>query len=350
MSFTVQLQPSGKRFTVEPGESVLDAALRQDIALPYGCRNGGCGTCAARLLSGAVDYPDGLPPALTEAEAATGRVILCQARPREDLVIEAHEVASETIRIKRLPARVVTLRKLAHDVMLMELKLPDSERLQFLPGQYIEILLRDGRRRAFSLANPPHDDAVLQLHIREVPGGYFTHHVFHEMRERALLRIEGPFGSFYLREDSPRPRLMVAGGTGFAPVKAMIEHSIHHGHTQPIHFYWGVRAKRDLYMDELARRWAAEHTHIHYTPVLSEPRPEDDWQGETGFVHEVAARDFPDMSGLDAYLCGPPPMVEAANALFQQQGSPAERIYYDSFEFSADAQAALAEKDGDGAD
>ncbi len=219
--------------------------------------------------------------------------------------------------------------------MRLYLKLPNTERLQFLAGQYVDVLLADGRRRGFSLANPPHADDLLELHIRQVPGGFFTGFVFERMKDKALLRFQGPLGTFFLREDSPRPVILIGGGTGFAPLKGMLEHAFHSGWNRPLHLYWGARAKVDLYLDELPRRWIKEHPEFRYTPVLSEPRPEDDWQERTGWVHEAVAADYPDLSGHDVYMSGPPPMIEAARRVFAEQGLPSGQVFYDAFEFSA---------------
>jgi CDP-4-dehydro-6-deoxyglucose reductase len=316
---------------------VLDAALREKgSVLPYGCRNGTCGSCMGTILSGEVAYPDGRPPGLSESEQAGGKVLLCQARPRSDLVIEAREVKTGgDIAVRMLPCRVEQRELLAPDVMRLFLKLPNNERLQFLAGQYVDILLADGRRRGFSLANPPHADELLELHVRHVPGGVFTDYVFDKMKDKALLRFQGPLGTFFLREDSSRPIILMGGGTGFAPLKGMLEHVFHIELNRPLHLYWGARAKVDLYLDELPRRWAAEHPNFRYTPVLSEPRLEDGWLGRTGWVHEAVAADYPDLSGYDVYMSGPPPMIEVAKPAFAARGLPVEQLFYDSFEFSA---------------
>ncbi len=336
MSFQVRINNSQHEFTVESGESILDAALHQGIALPYGCRNGACGSCVATLLAGSVRYPGGEPDALAVG-VDKDQIIVCQAHAQSDLLISTREVeVASDIAIKRLPCRAEHLKHLSHDVMRIHLKLPQSERLQFLAGQYIEFILRDGRRRAFSIANAPHQDEYLELHIRHVPGGSFTGHVFDEMKDRALLRIEGPMGSFYLREQSTRPVLMMAGGTGFAPLKGMLEHAFYIGFDRPIHLFWGVRSKRDLYMDELPRQWQQQHPHFRYTPVLSEPRAEDQWQHETGLVHETLLTYYPELSGFDIYMSGPPPMVEAATQAFDAHGAEANHMYSDAFEFASD--------------
>ena len=220
--------------------------------------------------------------------------------------------------------------------MQIHLKLPATERLQFLAGQYIEFILKDGRRRAFSIANAPHRDDYLELHIRHVPGGSFTGHVFDEMKDRALLRMEGPLGTFYLREESPRPVLMMAGGTGFSPLKGMLEHAFYVGFDRPIHLFWGVRSKRDLYMDELPRQWQEQHANFRYTAVLSEPKAEDHWQHATGLVHEALMEQYPDLSPFDIYMSGPPAMIEAATHAFASRGGQPDHMYSDAFEFASD--------------
>lgn len=337
MAFWVQIQPSGHRFEVEAGECLLEAALRQGMALPYGCRNGSCGSCKGRVLAGQFHYPGGgRPPGLDAREEASGLALFCQAIPGSDMSIEVREIHDAgDIQVKTLPCRAEQLRQAAHDVMVIQLRLPATERLQFLAGQYIDILLKDGRRRAFSIANAPHEDGFIELHIRHVEGGSFTDHVFADMQARAMLRIEGPFGNFFLREDSSRPILLVGGGTGFAPLKSMIEHAFHLGIERPIHLFWGVRARRDLYMDELPRRWALEHGQFQYTPVLSEPRPDDAWEGETGTVVEAVLRHYPDLGGFDAYMAGPPAMCTAARETFLQQGLAEDRMFSDAFEYAA---------------
>jgi len=336
MAFQVEIKTSAHRFPVESGETVLEAALRHGIGLPYGCRNGACGSCVATLESGSVYYPKGGPEAL-DGENVTGKLILCQAHPQSDLVISVREVLAENdISIKTLPCRAEQLERLSHDVMLVRLKLPEAERLQFLAGQYIEFILKDGRRRAFSIANAPHHDEYLEMHIRHVPGGSFTGHVFDEMRGRALLRIEGPLGSFYLREDSRRPVLMMAGGTGFAPLKGMLEHAFYIGLDRPMHLFWGVRAKRDLYMDEIPREWEKKYPNFTFTPVLSEPEPGDRWQGATGPVHEMLMTRYPDLSDFDIYMSGPPAMIETAAPAFVAHGAHLDHIYSDAFEFAKD--------------
>jgi CDP-4-dehydro-6-deoxyglucose reductase len=292
------------------------------------------------VTAGSVDYPKGPPAALTATAAAQQQALFCQARPASDLTIQIREVdVARDIEVRTLPCRVNKLEHLAHDVIRIYLKLPDTERLQFLAGQYIDVLLKDHAPRAFSIANAPHDDNFIELHIRNVSGGYFSDRVFNQMQEKAMLRIKGPLGTFFLREDTDRPAILIGGGTGFAPLKGMLEHAFHTGLEKPLHLYWGVRAKRDLYLKELPARWLQEHTNFSYTPVLSEPMPEDNWQGATGFVTDTVIRDYPDLSGHDIYMSGPPVMVEAGHRLFMQHGLDVSRFFSDAFEY-----AALAEK------
>jgi CDP-4-dehydro-6-deoxyglucose reductase len=342
VSHTVTLHGSGKRFVVAPGETVLDAARRAGLALPYSCLGGLCGSCKATVLAGDCSYPNQPPQALTEAERAQHQVLLCQAVPRSDLVIVAREVPS----VADLPRRVLALKLtektlLAPDVVRLTLKPPRGERLRWLAGQYLDVLLPGGRRRAFSIANAPEDADHVELHIRHVEGGGFTHHVFADLAVGAILRVEGPLGTFVPREDSERAMLLVAGGTGFAPIKALIEHFLHLGTSRPMHFYWGVRAERDLYLPALPAVWAARHPAFYVTTVLSEPADGEARRHRTGFVHEVVLADFLDLSEFDVYMSGPPPMIEAGRRGFVQAGLPEERLYYDSFEYAPDVLAAI---------
>jgi CDP-4-dehydro-6-deoxyglucose reductase, E3 len=334
---SVTIQPSGQQFQVEDGEAVLAAALRQGFVLPYGCKNGACGSCKGKILAGTVDYGVHQQKALTDEEKAQGKALFCQAKPLTDLVIEARTLgAAKDIQVKTLPCRVQTLQRVTDDVMILGLKLPANERLQFLAGQYLEFLLKDGSRRSFSMGNAPHDDALLELHVRHVAGGQFTDHVFGKMKERDILRFEGPQGTFFLREDSAKPIVFVASGTGFAPIKSIIEHAIHKGIARPMTLYWGGRRPRDLYMHALAAGWAARGP-LKYVPVISDALPEDAWAGRTGFVHRAVMEDFPDLSGHQVYACGVPIMVDSARRDFTTQCRlPEDEFYADSFTTQAD--------------
>jgi len=342
MSFKISVPASGHEFFAEKNETILEAALRQGVGLPYGCRNGACGKCSGEVLSGETEYDVEALRGLAKKEYEAGKTLFCQACAVSDLVINVREIVkSADIEIKTLPCRVEKMELLTHDVMKLLLKLPETERLQFMAGQYIEFLLKDGKRRAFSIANAPHDDAYIELHIRHVPDGQFGDFVFDGLKEKTLMRIEGPLGSYFLREDSERPIILMGGGTGFAPLKGMLEHAFHIQLDRPIHLFCGVRAKRDLYMDNMVKQWLKQHPNLKYTPVLSDPQPADNWQGEIGFVHESVVRHHPDLSGFDVYLSGPPPMVKAGMDLFYANGLPETQIYSDSFEYSDDALKAM---------
>ena len=339
MSYRIDLRPGDDHFDAGADESVLEAALRHGLNLPHSCRGGSCLSCQAKLVSGEVHYPKGRPPALTDEDVRDSKVLLCQAQPLADLVVEVKAVEmAANIRVRRLPCRVTRLRKLCHDVMAMHLKLPSIEPFDYLPGQYLDILIAGGQRRSFSIASPPHDSDLIELHVRRVPGGTFTAAVFDTMQERTLLRVEGPLGQFFLREDPDRPLLMVAGGTGFAPIKAMLRHLFHSGPDRPVHFYWGVRSLRDLYEVELVDGWLRDYPQLTFTAVLSEPQPADDWEGRTGLVHEVVKADHPDLSGFDIYVCGPPPMIESARRDFATIGAMEDRLFFDSFEFASNSK------------
>jgi len=336
MSYQIKIEPSGHTFTVNPDETVLDAALRQGIGLPYGCRNGRCGGCLGKLVKGEIDYRE-TPVGISRDEMATGGALFCQAIPKTDLTISAREsLDTSEISIKTYPCKIIELARLNHDVMLVKLKLPTGERMRFLAGQYIDFILKDGRKRSFSLANAPHDDDFLVLHVRHIEGGRFTADVFDNMKEKDIQRIEGPLGSFYLREDSNRPIIFMAGGTGFAPIKGIIEHALAARMERPMHLYWGVRAREDLYMHELAESWTRINPLIRYTPVLSDPKSEDNWTGRTGFVHEAIMSDYADLSAYEIYASGPPVMVYAGRDAFVTHGFTLENYFSDAFTYAAD--------------
>lgn len=343
MSHQITIKPSGHVYTAQEGETVLESALREGFTLAYGCRNGACGTCKGTILQGSVDYGNYQESALSEEDKRAGRALFCCARPLTDLTIECREVGvAKDIQIKTLPCRVQKMERRTADVMIISLKLPAKERLQFLAGQYVDILLKDGKRRSFSLANAPHDDELLELHVRNVSGGAFTEQVFGKMQEKDILRFEGPLGTFFLREDSNKPIVFLASGTGFAPIKGILEHAFHKGTARQMTLYWGARTRNDIYMPELPEQWAREHPNFRFIPVLSDPAPEDRWQGRTGLVHEAVLQDIPDLSGHQVYACGAPAMVEAAHPAFVAQGLPEDEFYSDAFVFSADAKAKKA--------
>lgn len=331
----VTIKNSGHTFDVRPSQTVLEAAIEAGINLPYGCRNGACGACKAEIIAGKVVHDDYQGGAITDAELANGTALLCCARPLEDLMIECREVGGLAgIKPRILPARVAKKEQLAHDVIALHLQLPASERLQFKAGQYLEFILKDGKRRAFSIASAPHDSEFLQLHIRVIPGGQFSAYAANELVEKAILRLEAPFGSFFLREDSYKPIIFVAGGTGFAPVKGMIEHMLYHNIKRDIVLYRGVRQLRDLYLHDLCEKWTALIPNIRYTAILSEPAEQDAWQGRTGLVHQAVLDDIGNLSGYQVYACGAPAMIDIAHQSFVQQGLEADEFFSDAFTFA----------------
>ena len=341
MSHHITLVPSGHGFDVDDGESVLAAAQRAGLALPYSCRSGVCGSCRGRVVAGACGQgPEAR--ALSEAERARGDVLLCQAHPRGDLTIAVREVPSVTDLPRRmLSLKIVAKDLLAPDVLRVRMKPPKGEPFRWLAGQYLDVLLPEGKRRAFSIANAPEDAGLIELHVRKVPGGGFTQQLFEGYPIGSLLRVEGPLGTFVPREDSERAMIFMAGGTGFAPVKAIIEHFLHLGSARPIHLYWGARHEADLYLPELPALWSARHPAFAYTAVLSEPDAGESARFRRGAVHEVVLADFPQLVDFDVYMSGPPPMIQAARHAFVAAGLPAERLYFDSFEYAPEVIAAI---------
>ena len=338
MPHQITINPSGHSFTCPDGDTVLAAAMEADLILPYGCRNGACGTCKGKIIEGTVDYGPYQSSTLTDEEKALGQALFCCAKPLTDLVIEVREVRrAGDIRIRKLPCRVESIEKAAPDVAILKIKLPATERLQFLAGQYIDFLLKDGRRRSFSLATPPHDDALLELHVRHIAGGFFSDQVFLQFKGREILRFEGPLGTFFLREESDKPIIFVAGGTGFAPIKGVIEHALHHkiDATRPMVLYWGARTMRDLYLPDLPGQWQQSSSNFTYIPVLSEP--DAAWPGRAGLVHQAVLDDFADLSGYQVYVCGGPAMVDVARRTFvETRALPREEFFADSFTYAVE--------------
>jgi CDP-4-dehydro-6-deoxyglucose reductase len=338
MTFQITVQPSGHQFACDADETVLAAALRAGVGLPYGCKNGACGSCKGKIVAGTVEHKAYQQRALTDEEKAQGYALFCCATTGADLVIEAREVTgSSDYPVRKMPSRVASMEKVAPDVIIITLQLPASEALAYRPGQYIEFMLRDGKRRSYSMASAPSLEGPIQLHIRHMPGGLFTDQVFGTMKERDILRFEGPHGSFFLREDSDKPIVLLASGTGFAPIKALVEHLIHLQSTRPVSLYWGGRRPHDLYLHALCEQWAATVPQLRYVPVISDAQPEDQWQGRTGFVHAAVMEDLPDLSGHQVYACGAPIVVDSARRDYVARcGLPAEEFYADAFTSEAD--------------
>ena len=341
MTFKITIQPAGLSFDVARDEAILPAAIRAGVGLPYGCRDGACGSCKSRLVEGRVIHGAHQHKALSLDEEAQGFILTCCATPQTDCTVHARSVpGAGEFPVQKMPARVSTIEKPAPDVAVIKLQLPANMQVKYHAGQYVEFILRDGARRSYSIANAPHtqaQNAGIELHLRHMPGGKFTDHVFTAMKERDILRLEGPFGSFFLREDSDKPMVLLASGTGFAPIKAIIEHMQHKAFTRSAVLYWGCRNKADLYLHEWALQAAAEMPNLRYVPVLSEPKAEDTWSGRTGFVHQAVMQDFPDLSGHQVYACGAPVMVDSAKRDFSALCKlPEDEFYADSFTSEAD--------------
>lgn len=338
MSKLLTIQPSGRQIELGEDETILAGALRANFNMPYGCRNGSCGACKGHVLSGQIVHDDHSLSALSEAERESGMALFCCAHPEGDTVVECREIdAVRDIPTKTLPARVEKINKVSHDVAVLSLKLPPAEKFQFLAGQYIDIHTRNGKKRSFSLANAPQEGGLLELHIRHA-GGEFSSYVWNEMKEREILRFTGPLGSFFLREDSSKPIILIATGTGFAPIKGMLEQAFRHGIERKIIMYWGARNLEEIYMPELPLRWQAEHANFSYIPVLSDPVEQDQWTGRTGMVHEAVLEDFGSFAAYQVYACGAPVMVEAAHGALTARGLPRDEFYSDAFFASKDGR------------
>ena len=337
-SFAISVQPSGIQFQAQAGESLLAAGIRQGIGLPYGCKDGACGSCKCKLVSGQVQQSNFQRKALSEEEEAQGFVLTCSARAMSDITLESRQVTpAGALPVKKMPTRVSSLVRKTDDVVVMQLQLPANDTFVYRAGQYVEFILRDGARRSYSMANAPSHGPGVELHVRHMPGGRFTDLVFGSMKEKDILRIEGPMGSFVLREESEKPMVFLASGTGFAPLKALLEHMQHCGITRPVTLVWGGRRPADLYMDDWVQAQCAALPNVHYVPVVSDALPEDAWQGRTGFVHRAVLKDFPDLSGHQVYACGAPVVVDSAQRDFcAQAGLPADEFFADAFTSEAD--------------
>lgn len=346
----VTLRPQNRTLDARDGEPILDAALRAHVNLPHSCKGGNCGSCRARLVAGDIRYPRGTPLGLSADERERGYVLLCQAVAASDVIVEAREIRRVTdVEVKSLPCRVERMQRLAPDVMALFLRLPAVEDFAFAAGQYLDVMLGDGRRRSFSIASPPHDAGLLELHVRRVGSGEFTVRVFEAMRPGELLRIEGPLGQFVYREpDAPAaehaalpPAILVAGGTGFAPAKSILRHVLETGGRRPLHLYWGARHEVDLYEDTWVRERVERFPQFRYTPVLSVPIGDEASRHRTGLVHEAVLADYPDLRGHDVYAAGPPAMIAALRASLPANGLADGALHFDSFEYAPDARARM---------
>lgn len=331
----VSLANSGRSFSVQRGQSVLDAALDAGLNLPHSCKSGNCGSCQARLLAGEIDYPHGEPLGLSAAEAAAGLMLMCRAQARGDLVIETTEIRPvHEVTVRRMPCRIERAIPLSHDVMALFLRLPAAEDFHFEPGQYVDVMLDGGRRRSFSIAAPLPAARLLELHVRRVAGGEFTERLWGSQPERTLLTIEGPLGQFTYRP-SAAPMLMAGGGTGLAPLLCILRHMIDNGIARDITLYWGVRSECDLYANAQLQALSRNGAGFRYVPVLSEPHAA--WHGRRGYVHAAVLEDHERLDAFDIYASGPPAMIDAVRAGFTARGAAPLRLYFDSFDYAPDA-------------
>ena len=341
-AFSISIEPSKVGFSCPSDETILAAGIRQGVGLPYGCKDGACGSCKCKMTSGTVTHANFQRKALSEEEESNQFVLTCCATPHSDIVLESRQVTQlGALPIKKMPTRVSSLVKKSLDVVLMHLQLPANDTFAFRAGQYIEFILRDGSRRSYSMANAPHNGPSVELHIRHMPGGRFTDLVFGSMKEKDILRMEGPFGSFYLREDSDKPMVFLASGTGFAPLKALLEHMQHTGIIRPTTLYWGGRRPSDLYLQDWITAQFALMPNLTFIPVVSDALPEDQWTGRTGFVHQAVLDDFVDLSAYEVYACGAPIVVDSARKTFCDKAHlPEDAFFADSFTSEADKKQA----------
>ncbi len=336
MGFSVTNQRNGGQFTVKSNETILDAALRDSRIYPYGCRNGVCGACKCSLLSGSVQHGEYEDFALSDDEKQNGKILICQAKPLENIIIDADEVmAGQSLQIKMLPCRVGKIERLADDVIRLFLTLPKTQTFDFIAGQYVDIVLKDGQRRSFSIGNLPEEarEKGLELHIRLVPDGHFTPRVFESIKERDLMRFEGPFGTYFFQSEPEKPVIMIAGGTGFSPVKGLFEHAMEVNPNQSVHLFWGARDQQDLYMSKLVEQWLNKHPNLKYTPVLSECKTAD-WEGATGWVHDAVCEAYDSFEEFDVYASGPPIMVNSVRDSLTAKNMRNDRFFFDSFDFA----------------
>jgi CDP-4-dehydro-6-deoxyglucose reductase len=340
----ITLVPTGQTFIAEPGESLLAAALRAGLNLPHSCKGGHCASCRAQVLDGQFEYPGVRPPGITAEEAGAGLALLCQARALTDLRVATREVRpAPDVEVKSLPCRIERMERVADDVMAVFLRLPAVEEFNYRPGQYLDVMLSEGRRRSFSIASAPADGRLIELHVRRASKSGFTGQLFDTMHSGTLLRIEGPLGQFWFRAESPRLPLFVGGGTGYAPLRAMLRQLSAAGDRRAIALYWGARTLPDLYEHAWLQDLQQRRSGFSYCPVLSESPagPAAPWTGRRGLVHEAVLADHPDLAGFDVYASGPPAMIEAIRSEFLRHGLPREQLFFDSFDYAPDTLAKL---------
>jgi CDP-4-dehydro-6-deoxyglucose reductase len=340
MTYTITLSPSGHQFSCEDDQELLKAGLEAGFLIPFSCRSGMCLTCRGKVLHGEVDHGDSHVKYLSLEDRANGLLLLCSARPRSDLHLQIEETDPNHGNLaKKLPARVIDIKTPAADIKILTLGLPANEPMHFRAGQFIDILVEGGNRRSYSIASVPKAAGVrqIELHIRHLPGGLFTDFVFDRLKLRDILQIEMPLGNCFLREDSKKPMIALASGTGFAPIKSMLQYCVDRHLQRSIHLYWGCRQLADLYELEWVKAFVREHSQIDFIPVLSDALDSDHWSGRTGLVHQFVMQDHPNLLGYEVYACGSPLMVESAREDFSHhcQLKPGD-FHADSFISQAD--------------
>ena len=332
MTFTIHIEDSEASFGCEPHETLLDAALRQGIELPYACRKGVCGNCRGQVTQGQVANPKDSPQGSEASAMGADEHLFCHTRAASDLRIRPRswQRVDPSTR-KTLDARVFRITQAASDVSILYLRFAPGVRAKFLPGQYLEILLANGQRRSYSMANAPHDNDGVVLHIRHVPGGHFSSQVLPTLSPGDRVQVELPFGDFWWREARDRPLIMVAGGTGYAPIQSILGHMVRRKIDRPITLYWGSRQPEGFYAQEALSKWQRTLPRLRYEPVVSDS-PAPGWSGRTGLVHEAVLADHSDLSGHDVYACGAPPMVQALRQACHAQGQlPQDAFFSDAF-------------------
>lgn len=333
MTMTISVRGKDVRFDCAEGETVLDAAERAGYSIPYSCRKGVCSTCEGGITSGTARVR-GQGVCTGPAQG----VRLCQARPETDLEIDPVRLRKiAPVARKVLQAKVRTINRPAADVAVIRLRFPNGVRADFKAGQYLRVQMPDGDSRNYSMANPPQQNDGLELHIRHVPGGKFSETILAGLGKGSVLTVELPYGEFTVDDASQAPAILLATGTGFAPLRAIVEDHIRRGAPRPMHLYWGANTAADLYELAQAESWAAAHDWFDFTPVVS--RPDSGWTGRTGFVHCAVLEDFPDLSGHEVYACGAPVMIDAAIADFGREGGlGSERFHSDAFVATGDLE------------
>jgi propane monooxygenase reductase component len=342
---TVRFEPVGVEMEVEEGEWVLDAAFRQGIAVPHGCREGQCSSCKCLLVEGDVEVEDYSTFALADYERETGHILLCRSYAFSDLTVELlnfdEDLMRRAIAVKKLPGVLSKVTKLTHDTRLLEVAL--QQPLKFWAGQYVEIgvALDDGDEvitRSYSMASTQRTPTQLQFIIRKYPDGAFSSLVDTALTPGTAVTIKGPFGNCFRREERAGPMILVGGGSGMSPLWAILQDHIESGEQRPIRFFYGARTRKDLFFLEEFAAVAKKLADFEFIPVLSQATPEDAWGGETGFVHDAVERILKTqaLSGVpnsdwDAYTCGPPPMVDAVLPVLQRLGVALDHTYVDKF-------------------